>query len=77
MRVVEQRFRDRLRGARKRRGWSQRLLGERIGRDGATVSFWETGQRVPRLGAAVQVATALGVTLEDLVRPEEGREGTT
>lgn len=42
---------ERLRAARKARGWSQRELGRRVGVSGAAVSRWEMDRTRPYCGA--------------------------
>lgn len=54
---------DRVRAARTALGLSQSQLGERVGRRQTTIQALETG-RVERPGFALELATALGVSVE-------------
>jgi Zn-dependent peptidase ImmA (M78 family)/DNA-binding XRE family transcriptional regulator len=51
----------RIRRAREAAGWSQAHLAEEVGKNQATVSYWEKGRRSPDLEDLVDLATALGV----------------
>ena len=56
-------------GIRKRLlnlGWTRRDLAEVVGVSETTVSRWLNGKRTPRVKDAECLATALGMTLEEL-----------
>lgn len=57
---------QRLRSRRKERGWSQAELAERAGISRAAVSAIEIDRLVPSVTAAMGLARALAVTVEDL-----------
>ena len=58
---------NRVRSERRRRGWSQAKLAERAGISRAEVSAIETGRlRAPSTGAALRLAAALGLAVEEL-----------
>src|SRR5690554_2452360 len=57
---------NRVREERARRGWSQRELAERTGLSRSAVSAVETGQVEPSTAAALALAGAFGVAVEDL-----------
>jgi XRE family transcriptional regulator, regulator of sulfur utilization len=57
-----------LRGLREARGWSQQQLADNSGVPRPTVAHLESGEGNPTLSVLVRVATALGVSLEHLVR---------
>jgi len=59
---------DTLRGARLRRGLTQRQLAERLGVSPPTISHWETGRWRPPRYRIGQLATVLGVAPNDLAR---------
>jgi len=55
---------ERIRKARRKRGWFQNDLAGKIGTSSAVVSLWETGRRVPPRDAAIALAVALRRSLE-------------
>ena len=66
---------ERIRAIREKKGWTQEQLAEACGVYGANViSRWEAGKQVPRLDMAVEIADALGLALDELVRgPSKGK----
>ena len=62
----------RLRLARRARGLSQQQLAEMAGVSRQAISLWESGQSHPSLRAAFALASALGMTVEELFGPGEG-----
>lgn len=60
----------RLKKLRNERGLSQAKLAELSGIPKGTLLQWEYGMRTPLLDAAVKLADALGITLDELA----GRE---
>jgi transcriptional regulator with XRE-family HTH domain len=64
-----------LRAFRELRGLTQSQLGERAGLRAASVSHFETGQRVPSLASLVKLADALNVSVDSLLgrAPVEAR----
>lgn len=57
-----------LRGLREGRGWSQQQLADSSGVPRPTIAHLESGSGNPTLFVLVRVATALGVSIEHLVR---------
>jgi transcriptional regulator with XRE-family HTH domain len=57
-----------LRSLREARGWSQQQLADNSGVPRPTIAHLESGEGNPTLSVLVRVATALGVSLEHLVR---------
>ena len=57
-----------LRSLRETRGWSQQQLADNSGVPRPTIAHLESGEGNPTLSVLVRVASALGVTLEQLVR---------
>jgi transcriptional regulator with XRE-family HTH domain len=51
---------------RERAGYSQSELAEKLGVDVAAVKNWDGKRRRPRFETLVDLAKALGVTLEEL-----------
>jgi transcriptional regulator with XRE-family HTH domain len=64
---IHQTFRDRLRAFREMRGLTQGALGARAGMAAASVSHFETGQRVPSLDSLVKLADGLKVSVDALL----------
>jgi len=60
-------FRLQFRTIRERRGLTQVALGQRAGIAPASISHFETGQRVPSLESLVKLADALGVSVDELL----------
>jgi len=61
----------RLRLARQARGLSQQQLADVAGVSRQAISLWESGGNDPSLRAAFALASALGMTVEDLFGPGE------
>ena len=61
----------RLRLARQARGLSQQQLANVAGVSRQAISLWESGENDPSLRAAFALASALGMTVEDLFGPGE------
>ena len=53
--------------------WTQTDLGRLIGKDRRQVSHYELGRYLPNLATAMDIATALGATLEDIFFEEYKR----
>ena len=62
---------NRLRLARRARGLSQQQLADVAGMSRQAVSLWESGESDPSLRAAFALASALGMTVEELFGPGE------
>lgn len=58
--------------ARRRAGHTQRTLGAEVGVTGGTVSYWETGHKVPRARHRALLAHALDISREELDRLVRG-----
>ncbi|TAJ18463.1 MAG: XRE family transcriptional regulator [Dehalococcoidia bacterium] len=56
-----------LRTIRERRGLTQGELGQRAKMASASISHFETGQRVPSLDSLVKLADALEVSVDELL----------
>jgi transcriptional regulator with XRE-family HTH domain len=64
---------ERVRGLRRRRGWTLEVLAERSGVSRAMISKLERGEKNPTLVVTAKVAEGLGVSLTHLVGIEERR----
>src|SRR5216684_5359702 len=60
-------FASNLQALREMRGLTQAQLGRRAGMAAASISHFETGQRMPSLESLVKLADALDVSLDTLL----------
>ena len=60
-------FGENMLNVRKQKGMTQQELGKIIGVDKRVISKYENGQTIPSIKVAVQIATALEVSLDYLV----------
>ncbi len=58
---------ERIRDIRKEKGLTQQALGQLLGVTQSTVGQYETNQNPPKISTLQAIATALGVSLEQLV----------
>lgn len=58
---------ERICECRKAKGWSQKELAALIGVSNKAVSKWETGAAAPKTETLIKLASALGVTTEELL----------
>lgn len=64
---TEASFGEKVRTARRKRGWTQRELGAMVDLDASAISRLEAGTRAIRLGEASLIARALSEGLDELV----------
>ena len=62
---------DNIRKARKEKGWSQRVLAERVDSDASYINRIETGKLNPSIAALIRIADALERIIDQLVKNEE------
>ena len=67
---------DKMMALRKRAGWSQEELAERMGVSRQSVSKWESAQSVPELDKILMLSDLFGVTTDYLLRDEIGEPPT-
>ena len=65
-------FADKLISLRKKAGWSQEELAEKLGVTRQSVSKWEGAQSVPDIDKILQLARLFGVTTDYLLKDEQG-----
>lgn len=63
-------FADKLIGLRKKNGWSQEELAEKLGVSRQTVSKWESAQSTPDLDRVLKLARLFDVSTDYLLRDE-------
>lgn len=63
---------DKLITLRKKAGWSQEELAEKLGVTRQSVSKWEGAQSVPDIDKILQLARLFGVTTDYLLKEEQG-----
>ena len=61
---------------RKRCGWSQEELADRLGVSRQAVSKWESAQSIPDLGRVVEMSRLFGVTTDYLLHDEVSEPGS-
>jgi len=67
-----EKFGEKLRTLRMRRGLTTRELGELLGVNQSHVTRMEQGQRIPNVAMVMKVAAIFGVTVDQLVQDELG-----
>lgn len=67
---------QRIKTAREKIGWSQRELGEKVGKDRKTITNYETGVTDPPAGVLVAMSRAIGVSPRWLLTGEEEGEAS-
>lgn len=65
-------FADKLITLRKKAGWSQEELAEKLGVTRQSVSKWEGAQSVPDIEKILQLSRLFGVTTDYLLKDEQG-----
>ena len=61
---------------RKKNGWSQEELADKLGVSRQSVSKWESAQSVPDLQRILEMSKLFGVSTDYLLKDEEERQGT-
>lgn len=65
-------FADKLIDLRKKNGWSQEELAEKLEVSRQTISKWEGALSMPDLGRMLKIAQLFGVTTDYLIKDEQG-----
>lgn len=60
-----------LRDYREKRGLSLRELARELKVDHSTLSYWESGTKVPRAGNKMKLASFFGVSADELLKKGE------
>ncbi|MDD7020660.1 MAG: helix-turn-helix transcriptional regulator, partial [Hornefia butyriciproducens] len=61
---------DKIMELRKRAGWSQEQLAERLGVSRQSVSKWESAQSIPDMSKILQLSGLFGVSTDYLLKDE-------
>lgn len=64
-------FGEKLKHERKKKGWSQEELAEKLYVSRQSVSKWENGQNYPGIEVIIYVSDLFGVTIDELLRSDE------
>ncbi|MBB6731583.1 helix-turn-helix domain-containing protein [Cohnella zeiphila] len=64
-------FAEKLKAERKKMGWSQEELAEKLYVSRQSVSKWENGQNYPSIEIILKVSDLFGVTVDELLRSDE------
>ncbi len=68
---------SRLRQLRLSAGLTMRELARQIGEDHSNVRYWESSGKIPRSDVLMPIATALGVTVEQLLGSDTAKSRTS
>ena len=68
---MENKFPKRLRALRKKRGYTQQQLGEKVYLSGASIGTYERGRYEPSVASLINLASVLGCTVDYLIGKEE------
>ena len=74
--LVELTIGESIRRARKKKGISSRELSMKTGYDPTCVSKWENDKAVPKITSMIDIADALGISIDELVGHEVKGGGT-
>ena len=62
---------DKLQLLRKKHGYSQEQLADKLGIARQTISKWENGQAIPELAGLIQLSELYGVTIDRMVKDDD------
>lgn len=64
--MTENTIADQIKKYRKARGWTQPQLADKLSVSKQTISNWETGMKVPRMGSLQKLADLFGVKIGEI-----------
>ncbi|MBQ2558898.1 MAG: helix-turn-helix transcriptional regulator, partial [Lachnospiraceae bacterium] len=67
---------DKIIDERKKNGWSQEDLADKLGVSRQSVSKWESAQSIPDLQRILEMSKLFGVSTDYLLKDEEGDRGS-
>lgn len=71
------RLSEKIMDLRKKSGWSQEELAERLGISRQSVSKWETGESVPDIDKIIRMSELWNVSTDYLLKEDESQQGDT
>lgn len=69
--VIEVKLEEKLQLLRKKNGYSQEQLADKLGIARQTISKWENGQAVPELNGLILLSELYGVTIDRIVKDDD------
>lgn len=70
-------FAEKLMELRRRKGWSQEELGEKLGVTRQTVSKWELGATTPEMEKLAAISELFGITTDELIKGCTSQSGSS
>ncbi|KUO58699.1 MAG: XRE family transcriptional regulator [Gracilibacter sp. BRH_c7a] len=64
-------FAERIKNERKKQGWSQDELAEKLYVSRQSISKWENGQNYPSIEIIITISDLFGLTIDELLRSDE------
>ncbi|MCM3720289.1 helix-turn-helix domain-containing protein [Fictibacillus phosphorivorans] len=64
-------FGEKLKNERKKKGWSQEELAEKLFVSRQSVSKWENGQNYPSIEVIIKLSDLFEITIDELLRSDE------
>lgn len=62
---------EKLTALRKRKGYSQEQLADKLGTARQTISKWENGQAIPELNGLIALSQVYGISIDRIVKEDE------
>lgn len=69
--IDEMNFAERIKNERKKQGWSQDELAEKLYVSRQSISKWENGQNYPSIEIIITISDLFGLTIDELLRSDE------
>lgn len=69
--MIDVKLEEKLQLLRKKQGYSQEQLADKLGIARQTISKWETGQAIPELSGLIALSQLYGVTIDRLVKEDD------
>lgn len=69
--VIEMKLQEKLQMLRKKNGYSQEQLADKLGIARQTIGKWENGQAIPELSGLIALSNLYGVSIDRLVKEDD------